>query len=435
MLRVGEPCFYLDRCSLSELPADVATAVASKRLTLQGDLQRVSFVGVILNNDSVNIFLPRSSILPSGKAQGHQVASSVMLAIEKYGRSSEKTLINQVDEGSGYKNIAQLTLLKELLTDFIQNGIYSKRKQVRRINQGKVDWKKTVNGFNPYPSREGQPVYIDTYGVSREDFSNCEVAKIHAKVISIIDQRISWLLLGDQRLDTAALREYQKPTGEVDYQILQLRREIATTYSDRDIRLLRMLIDFLERLTGLNESPLVIGLTKFHFCWEAMLAKVLEFVEPVNSKLPFPVYVDIADCELPANPSSMVTDIFMHDHARRAIAVVDAKYYAATKASDSPRWKDIVKQLFYDQAIETLSLNTSIKNIFVFPGNEGSMKKVAVRRRALDKQGAVSFVDKFRPIYCYYVDPLAVIENYTKNKKMAEFSTILLEEERPNLVG
>ena len=429
MLRAGEPNFFLDRCFLSELPSEVATAVASKGLTLQGDSERVSFVGVILNNDSVNIFLPRSSILPSGKAQTYQVASNVMLAIEKYGRSSAKTLINQVDEGSGYKNLAQLTLLKELLTDFIQNGIYSKRKQIRRINQGKVDWKKTVNGFNPYPSRDGQPVYIDTYGVNREDFSNCEVAKIHAKVISIIDQRISWLLLGDRRLDTLALREYQKPTGEVGYQILQLRREIATTYSDRDIRLLRMLIDFLERLAGLNESPLVIGLTKFHFCWEAMLAKVLEFVEPVNSKLPFPVYVDSAGCELPANPSSMITDIFMHDHARRVIAVVDAKYYAATKASDSPRWKDIVKQLFYDQAIETLSLNASIKNIFVFPGNEGNMKKVAVRRRDVDKQGTVSFVDKFKPIYCYYVDPLAVIESYTKNKKMAEFSVTLLQSE------
>jgi len=427
MLRAGEPRFFSDRCFLFELPSDVATLIASKGLMLQGDLERVSFVGVILDHDNVNIFLPRSSILPSGKAQRYQVASNVMLAIEKYGRSSAKTLINEVDEGRGYKNLAQLTLLKELLTDFIQNGIYSKRKQVRRINQGKVDWKKTVNGFNPYPGRDGQPVYIDNYGVNREYFSNCEVAKIHAKVIRIIDKKISWLLLGAQRLDALALSEYQEPSGDVDCQILQLRREIATTYSDRDIRLLRMLVGFLESLAGLNRSPFAIGLTKFHFCWEAMLAAVLEFVEPVNSRLPYPVYINANEDELEALDTGMRTDIFMHDHTKKLIAVVDAKYYAATQAKDSPRWGDIVKQLFYEQAIESLGLNAAIKNIFVFPGNGNNIHHVALKNRSINKQEASSFVDKFKPIYCYYVDPLEVVENYTKNKKMRDFSFTLLQ--------
>lgn len=425
MLRSYEPRFFLDRCFLSELPSEVADAVDSRGLAMRGEQKKVSFVGVILTNDTLNIFLPRSSVVPSCKTQKFQVASNVMLAIEKYFRSSSKTLINQSDEGNDHKHLMQLTLLKNLFLDFIQNGIYSKHKQVGRINQGKTNWKKTVNRFNPMHEREGQSVYIDYYGINREYFSICEVAKIHAKVIRIIYKNFSWLLLGAQHIDVSELSDYQNPSGDINFQILQLRREISVTYFDRDIRLINMLIDFLEKLSGLNRSPFAIGLTKFHFCWEAMLASVLEFVEPINSKLPIPVYIKENGREL-AMDAGMRTDIFMHDHTERLISIVDAKYYAATEAKDSPRWKDIVKQLFYEQAIESLALNASIKNVFVFPGNRNNLNRVVLKNRHLNKQKVSSFAHKFKPIYCYYVNPLEVMEYYIKNKKMEDFSLTLL---------
>jgi hypothetical protein len=426
MLYTGEPRFYLDRCFLSELPKEIASAMESLGLILQGEVKRISFVGVILIYDSVNVFLPRSSVLPLGKINKYQVASHVMLAIEKYGRSSDKTLVNQSNEGLGHKNMTQLTLLKDLLADFMQNGIYSKRKQIRRINQGKTDWKKTINSLYPFIDKDSRPVYIDNFGINKEYFSSCEIAKIHAEVIRSINRNLSWLLLGASHLETLALSEYQKPSGDIDCQISQLRQEIAITYSDRDIRLLGMLVDFLETLTGMNRSPFAIGLTKFHFCWEAMLASVLEFVEPVNSKLPIPVYINADNEVLAARDTGLRTDIFMYDRTNKIIAVVDAKYYAATKAKDSPGWRDIVKQLFYVQAIESMALNTAIKNIFVFPGNENNIQRVVLKNRGTFKQENLLFAEKFKPIYCYYVDPLSVVENYVKNKKMSDFSFTLL---------
>ena len=149
-------------------------------------------------------------------------------------------------------------------------------------------------------------------------------------------------------------------------------------------------------------------------------------MEPVNSKLPFPVYITANNDEWEAMDARMRTDIFMHDHTEKLVAIVDAKYYAATEAKDSPGWGDIVKQLFYEQAIESLGLNATIKNIFVFPGSRNNIHRISLKNRHISKKEASSFVDKFKPIYCYYVDPLTVMENYTKNKKMDDFSVTLL---------
>jgi len=427
MLNDGELIFFLDRCYLSELPINLAFELKSNDLILKGDSQRVSFVGVIFMGDTVNIFLPRSSILPKDNKQKFHVASNIILAIEKYGRASSKTIIQQKDEGIGDKNLMKLSLLKNLLIDYSQNGIYSKRQSVLRRNRGKTNWKMTVNGFNPYPSQDGQPVYIDSYGVNREYYSECEIAKIHAQVIRKINEKISWLLMGGQRLEVWGLRDYRAPNGDIESQILQLRQEIAKTYSDRDIILLKMLIDFLENLSDLNQSNFVIGMTKFHFCWEAMLARVVEHVELVNSRLPFPVYITKEGTELPAIDSSMRTDIFMHDRTHKVIAVVDAKYYSATHANNSPRWKDIVKQLFYEKAVQTLLIDASIKNIFVFPGSVGNINHLVMKKRDSDSLVIGPFADEFKPIYCYYADPMEVVKSYIKNKKMAHLSAEILQ--------
>jgi len=197
-------------------------------------------------------------------------------------------------------------------------------------------------------------------------------------------------------------------------------------YSDRDIRLLKLLIQYLQADSGKESSTFIAGLEKFHFCWEHMLGKVLKCTVNLNSKLPAPAYIDIDGRVLTANKKGMRTDIILHDEHKNKYTIADAKYYAASNVGNAPGWGDIVKQLFYEKALKTLDADASIKNVFVFPGIDGNLKEARVRSRQKSTDESHIFINDFEPIYCYYTDPMLVIKNYLKGDKMTELTNELL---------
>jgi len=422
---VTSPEIYPDRSLLSTLPDNVANEIRLRGLTSNGKVDKVSFVGLLMLENKSYVFLPRSTKSDNQKQQ-LAIASNMLKAVDKYGRESE-TSVDINDEGDGRKNLNQLSLISSLLDDFRQNGIYTRRREVRKINQGKTDWKRTVNRVIPFPSRSGAPVYIDTYGIKRQYFNNCEIALIHASVIHQLDTRFSWIVTGRLQPVAPELRDYTPPSGNVEYQISKLKNELAQIYSDRDIRLLKLLIRYLEATNGTETSDFIAGLEKFHFCWEHMLGKVLKYTVDLNKKLPAPAYIDRNRQVLVANEKGMRTDIILHNQKENRYTVADAKYYAATGTGDAPGWGDIVKQLFYEKALQKVDGSATIKNAFIFPGTDGNLYQARIRDRLNSTKEASVFIDEFKPIYCYYTDPLIVIEHYLNSNKMNELTEQLLE--------
>ncbi len=426
--QIVSPEIYTDRTLLAKLPESVAEEIRRRELTLNGKGEKVSFVGVLLLNDMPYVFLPRSTQANSDDSK-LELASSTLKVVEKYGRESE-TRVDLQDDGEGRKNLNQLGLICALLDDFRQNGIYTRRREVRKINQGKTDWKRTVNKVLPFPDRVGYPIYLDTHGIKRQYFNNCEIAVIHASVIHQIDKRFSWIVTGNLQPVAPGLREYSPPIGNIDYQLSRLINELNQVYSDRDIRLLKFLIRYLEMNAGSEISNFTAGLEKFHFCWEYMLGKVLKDTVDLNNQLPAPAYIDKNGSVLTANEKGMRTDIILHDIKTNRYTVADAKYYSATGVLDAPGWSDIVKQLFYEKALQKLDEVSTIKNTFIFPGREGNLKRVVIRNRAKSNDENHVFVNEFKPIYCYYVEPIEVIRNYLKGSKMIRLTEQLLEQEK-----
>jgi len=422
------PEIYFDRALLSSLPSNLAEEIRRRGLILGNkvkEAKKVSFVGMLKLNECTYVFLPRSVKNDIHEKQ-LSLASNTLQAVTKYGRENKKN-IDIMDGGDGRQGLDQLSIIFELLDDFRQNGIYTTRRDIRKLNLGKTDWKKTVNRVTPFPTKSGQPVYLDTHGIKRQYFNNCEIAMIHANVIHHLDIHFSWIVTGTLQAIAPELKDYSLPKGNITHQISRLTNELNQTYSDRDIRLLKLLIRYLKTDSGTDRSDFILGVQKFHFCWEHMLGKVLDHTVNLNRKLPAPVYIDKDGEVLTADKKGMRTDIIMHDKVTNKYTIADAKYYAATEITNAPGWGDIVKQLFYEKALKTLDIDASIKNTFIFPGTAGNFKEVKIRDKQKSTETGLIYIEDFKPIYCYYTDPMEVINHYLKGKKMAQLTDDLLQ--------
>ena len=422
--KITEPEVYSDRVLLSDLPLKIAEEFRLRGLIINGKEEKLSFVGMIMLDDKTYVFLPRSTeqVIRNKKLL---LASNTLKAVAKYGQES-KTDVDIMDEGDGRKNLNQLSLICTLLDDFRQHGIYTKRREVKKYNSGKTDWKRTINKVVPFPDRKNQPVYLDTYGIQRQYFNNCEIALIHASIIHYLDNHFSWIVSGNLKPIAPELRDYSSPKGNIEYQISKLKNELSQTYSDRDIRLLKLLISYLQSESGTNTSDFIAGLGKFHTCWEHMLGKVLKHTVNLNDKLPVPAYIDKKGIVHAANKKGMRTDIILCKEEEKSYTVADAKYYAATEVGNAPGWGDIVKQLFYEKALKEIYVKASIKNVFVFPGVNVHLKEARIKNRIKSTNETTKYVADFKPIQCYYTDPMVVIEHYINSKKMDELTDELL---------
>ena len=189
------PKLLLDRALLSTLPANVAKELSTRGLTTLGKTEKASFVGLMMVDDDSYVFLPRGSDL-NLKEDRVVSASNTLKAVQKYGRIS-KTRIDLLDDGKDKRKLNKLSLIQNLLDDFRQNGIYAKRRIINKLNFGKTDWKKTISNILPYPGLNKAPIYLDTYGVKKRYFNDCEISVIHAYVIAELDKKFSWIVTGN----------------------------------------------------------------------------------------------------------------------------------------------------------------------------------------------------------------------------------------------
>ena len=423
------PSFFHDRDPLSGMPSQIVAALQKRGLVSRGKMPRVEFVGILLE-EKICIFLPRGVEIPASTADKVMLAATTLKSVVKYADSTKASKSTE-DEGEGKNSTEELSLYLKLLDDYRQNGLYAVRRTIRKFNSGKTDWRKTVSNIAPLPDKNLQPIYIDTFGIKHEYFDRNEIAAIHAQCIRSIDEKFSWIVSGKLRLIAPELRDIRSPTGNTIRKLSLLKKELGQTYSDRDIRLLKQLIRFLEKTNDNQPSSFIAGLNKFEFCWEHMLEAVLGHTIDINSQLPAPAYIDHAGKIHSANEKSMRTDIVLRkdSDSGRQYVIADAKYYSAITARDAPGWGDIVKQFFYAVAVRSIEKrSTKIKNVFIFPGSKSHFHRVLLR----DRSGSGSipvFPSEFQPIYCHYVPPSEVLVHYLGNTTMSALTEELLEPE------
>lgn len=422
----GRTDIYNDMSAVASLPEVLREVLRQHGLTVTfKEVERVSFCGVIFLGKDPLVFLPRSIDTSELNETGIlKVISDLVRSIDLYARTS-KTRVNARDREDRVLGDIYLKLVLDITDDFASNGIYTKKSEKRVLNSGNVDWKRTITKSSIFLREDDQPLYLDLWGRKTRHSADSEVSRIHAEVLRELFANLPWLEAGGKHVQAhSILGDIPPPSGNIEKQITELKREQGLLYSDRGLWLVSSLIDYLSMRSGRVESPLVMGVNRFHVAWEAMLHAVLPHTIDVNSKLPVPAYtLDDGSVSVAARTSQRL-DIVIHPAGTKKLAIVDAKYYDAQSVSKAPRWHDLVKQFFYLKALRTVYDDSfSISNCFIFPGQSGPLKQISM----VDRQSEGVSNDDFGNIHCFYICPSKVLSFYAGRQLMGSMEKELLE--------
>lgn len=407
-----------DRQLASSLTIETADLLRHLDIIKKDNVERVYFCGTLVTNKRVLIFLPRNSLtsISNSDITPPKLASNILLALHKY-RSSTSVGSGESpeDQPSGLDILADIVWL---LKDYISNGIYSTKIRKQSFNNGKTNWNRTIRNEFPFPGNAGAPVYLNLHSEKTILNEQNAVSLIHAEVIKKLDNLFSWIITGDATIKTSSDIEYMPVISDSsEKKSALLKRELSSTYSDRETRLLNCLINYIDNSSEGFTGDYLIGVRVFQGVWEEMLRATLPSVKSINHLLPKPALY-LRDSNDVLLTKGMLTDIV--SFVDSDVSVIDAKYYRAEGAGDSPGWADIVKQLFYAKAIQSLGLGLNISNWFAFPGKheaitEGPIKAIGM----IDPTNRLLLNADFEPIGCAYFCPIEIISRYNANSKFS----------------
>ena len=411
--------FYNDRYNVNKLPTDLRDFLTSKGVIVQDDIF-IHFVGLVYFKGKPYIFLPRNSDVNNLQqysiAEKEKIARELMSSINIYQQSKKNSIENR-DNEEGFIGEENLTLIISLLDDFNLNGLYKRRSKRKIHNAGKINWKKTIHSFQPYPS-DNSLFYLEYEGVSKRIELDSEISKIHAGIIYDISKGLGWLTYSEPEYYESILNSIGRSELSEEIQIATIKKELDTIYSERDIYLLKLINNYLEKNSGYDKSNIIIGIKEFHGMWESILGSVLNDRRNINKKFAAPVY-KISNEYIHASSRGQKTDIVLK--INDLYYIIDAKYYSASNANNAPSLPDIIKQFYYVKSMSLIVKEAiDIFSIFVFPGVKGNIESIHMALKDTStKLDQIDLLDEhYPPIFCLYKDPIRLIHLYANGKKM-----------------
>jgi len=410
------PEIFEDRSAVDTLLRDTPEIYDVMKLRGVGRIQTkktVHFCGLVnVSADSAILFLPRNT---GGDGLSKRLNSGrlLMRALSKYGRDSQGRSGEAVDEGDT-SNIA--ALVQDLTSDYLGQGIYTERQQKHGLQSGKPDWKRTIANSVPIFTNKGVTVYPELRTTRFQDSRNNPLSRIHAAIMREIIAANGWWLEGLDR-KRSELENFDRPNEPRALWKSTLTRMMPSLYAARAIRLVKMMMQYLEGTSGSRKGEFIAGVEDFEWVWETMLRAVLPNVEHGwNARLPKPAYEDENGLRRYLK-GSMEMDIVLRS-SPKTLSILDAKYYGGKGLGAVPGTPDIVKQLMYKQALEAVvqkdGTAETISNGFVLTWSKSESGKY---KRA----GLYHKIDDFHPlggdIEIYYVDVIDVMQKYVSGSK------------------
>lgn len=417
---------YNDRFLCTCLPEKLHQSMKQKGL-IPHDSLHVHFCGLITYQNQVAVFLPRNSETNQelNKTEKIERARNMLKAIQRYKMTADTTT-ETADQGSDVIGNDSLALISELLDDYIANGLYARRTEEHLLNQGRTNWKRTINQMMPFVN-SNNVFYPEIIGTRKQIDHDSDITKIHAQVIKDICAKAGWIAFENPENTIQELNDYLKVQHLNQFKIELLNRELNVSYSDRDIILLKNLIQYLRNTSGSEQTDLVIGIRESHGFWENMLDSCLMYKESINHRMTAPLYKINGKYVLASSKGHRTDTVLKHPEKKKFI-ITDAKYYGAHNIQSSPKLQDIVKQFYYAKAMQILEEDAEILNVFIFPGKSGQIESVHMAKKGIKKEytDADCLNLDYPPIKCLYQDPIELVKCYSKHKYLRNLSEQLI---------
>ncbi|MCK0098514.1 LlaJI family restriction endonuclease [Qipengyuania sp. S6317L1] len=374
---------------------------------MENSRETVAWVGIAhVDSDNSTVFLPHG--VSESSAGQDRFAEKLMRAIVRFAREYSRPGEGRSSEGPNHA-----ALLAELATDYRENGLFSQRKRIQTSADGKPDWARTVKRSIVYPMDDGTPIFLDLKTTKLSAETSNLIAMIQSEVLAEIDKNHGWWIasyFGNRKPPKRGAARGLARSKWIKF----LRLTLRMLFEQRAVRLVHLLIDYLESKAGRGAGQTICGISDFSTMWEEMLRKALPNVdEGWNSKLPRAYYYQSNGSR--HEGGRMEIDIVLRRTGH--FCILDAKYYKATSSNVSPGMPDVSKQIMYQMAFESIQGEGTPppKNAFIFPAREtgaGPFQRVEITDQDPTK------ARRFKPVDCLYVSTAEIIEAYAERRKI-----------------
>ncbi len=281
----------------------------------------------------------------------------------------ETSVFDETKKFAETSKIQRTRLAEWLINDYFTNGIIDikvKRSDFRQ--RGRTNWSKTTAKLIPVTDGTEfvYPKTIHNY-YSRDD--SMLISDIHRAALT----ESAEVMRGMGRENIPYFESNPAMLGKLGNYVSVIRKMQSRVYEDGQINLLRALEAWCLEYSRFYRQPL--GTVSFELVWERCLRAVFDNVSStIEGDFTFgePVY-HIFKNDYSLTNSNGIPDIINVNSEQKEFMLLDAKYYIGEikngKISGMPMYKDISKQLYYYQMMESYGLKTGV-NAFVMPWHD-----------------------------------------------------------------
>ena len=345
-------------------------------------------------------------------------ALMLLKVFKKYCNSSDlKTEEMEYLLGNNGKDESKIALSIYFFSDYKNYGLLNRFKSETKQNEtGLINWSKTTTQQIPVTTHHSA-FYPRPYVRQRQNNQNSIIRRIHEWILADASSKWGWL---DN--DFKYTMESDFPCSTPNEAVIILKKELRTTFLQREIKLIKNMIAYLT-----NTSDATNGLVCdyfytpfFHNIWERLCGYAFDNNYKQLSERYIPeTTIHFTNKNKKDLKRRQIPDIlFLRNHAGNTIfCIFDAKYY---KYEEFPGWPDIMKQYVYYMTIKEMlrqeGTDCKIINTFLLPGKVATIERCAIVQ--------TDYMEKFGNIIAYYVNVENVMRIYLDDNKQKTLDEI-----------
>ncbi|MFC0189451.1 LlaJI family restriction endonuclease [Fictibacillus aquaticus] len=354
-------------------------------------------VGILEHDGEFFIIFPKGMYIPSHDKEKVLTTQLLLKTLNKY--SSTNILGAEELTWMGSANSSKLFQTANwIIEDFKQNGlIHTNKRKEQQNGNGRIEWSKSIKQKSPIIINK-KFYYLDVITSKNDIVSDQELTIMHSIVLTMVKDSYGWLFDFDYQHD------FPNNNYSLKYMLYILNKSLRNTNIDRETRLFKHLITFLNRKVNANLMNVFVT-AHFANIWEAACADFIGNMRSLHSLVPNPYWIFEDNKQLTAQ----IPDILFSKGD--SIFIFDAKYYRIKEGIDKlPGWGEIVKQLFYGLSLSKQEIK--IYNTFLFPSSYTSGIKYLGFASVKNKES------EFGLVLAFGLDVSIVLKYYNSKNKI-----------------